>query len=287
MTQLSPFERLFPEMAGTRAPLPAEIESIYGPLMLLPPGDRPRVISNFVTTLDGVVSLAMPGKEGGRAISGNNRHDRLLVATLCALADAIVIGGGTLRTSAGHLWTAESQDPDFASAFATLRRSLGKTRPPLHVVITGRGDVDPTARMFQTGEVEALVVTTSAGAERLREVGLPAAVEVAATGDALPIDPRIALGRITEGRPMSLVLLEAGPRLTTSFLTARLVDELFLTIAPQLAGRDGSIERPSFVLGHLFAPDDPLWGNLIDVRRAASYLFLRYALTREQGLPAT
>ena len=103
----------------------------------------------------------MPGKEGGRAISGYNRHDRLLVATLCALADAIVIGSGTLRSSAGHIWTAESQDPDFASAFATLRRTIGKTRPPLHVVITGRGDVDPAARMFQTGEVPALVVTTS------------------------------------------------------------------------------------------------------------------------------
>ncbi len=287
MTQLSPFERLIQATTGARVPLPTEIESIYGPLALLPPIDRPRVISNFVTTLDGVVSLAMPGKEGGRAISGYNRHDRLLVATLCALADAIVIGSGTLRSSAGHIWTAESQDPDFASAFATLRRTIGKTRPPLHVVITGRGDVDPAARMFQTGEVPALVVTTTDGAERLRNAGLPAAVSVAAAGDALPVDPRAALDRITAAGPMGLVLLEAGPRLTTSFLAARLVDELFLTVAPQLAGRDGSVERPSFVLGHLFAPDDPLWGNLIDVRRAASHLFLRYALTREQGLPAT
>lgn len=280
MTPLPPFERLFEATTGAKVPLPPEIESIYGPLNFPTAADRPWVVSNFVSTLDGVVSLATPGKEGGRAISGGNRHDRLLVATLCALADAIVIGSGTLGSSEGHIWTGAAQNPDFADAFATLRRSLGKTSPPLNVVVTGHGDVDPAERMFQTGEVPALVITSADGAERLRRAGMPDTVEIAVAGDAPEIDPRIALELIVASRPMDLILLEAGPRLTTGFLAARLVDELFLTIAPQLAGRDASIERPGFASGHRFAPDDPLWGDLVDIRRAGSHLFLRYALAR-------
>jgi riboflavin biosynthesis pyrimidine reductase len=280
VTELVPFERPFqlPANAGTELPLPPDLESIYGPLTFPAHGDRPWVISNFVTTLDGVVSLAVPGAEGGRAISGDNLHDRLLVAMLCAVADAIVIGGGTLRTSPGHIWTASSIAPDFASAFAALRRELGKTGPPLNVVITGHGDIDPAERMFQTGEVPVLVITTEQGAERLRGRGLPEAVPVAVADGVPDIHPRTILNLIASGLPTGLILLEAGPRLTTAFLAARLIDELFLTLSPQIAGRDATSQRPGLAAGHLFAPDDPRWGNLVDIRRAGSHLFLRYAL---------
>jgi hypothetical protein len=39
---------------------------------------RPYVFANFVSTLDGAVSLGIPGKSGGGEISGFNRHDRAL-----------------------------------------------------------------------------------------------------------------------------------------------------------------------------------------------------------------
>lgn len=278
MTDLSPFELLFQAASGTEVPLPPEIRSIYGSLTFPSHDDQPWVISNFVTTLDGVVSLAVPGHEGGRAISGDSRHDRLLVATLCAVADAIVIGGGTLRTSPGHVWTATSLDPQFADAFATLRESLGKAGPPLNVIVTGHGDVDPAERIFQSGEAPVLVVTSEQGASRLRRAGLPAAVHVAVAGEAPEISPRIVLDVIAAEQDGSLILLEAGPRLTTDFLAARLIDELFLTLAPQIAGRDTSSMRPGLAAGHVFAPDDPLWGNLTDARRVGDHLFLRYTL---------
>lgn len=278
MTALSPFERYFQITTGVETPLPPEIASIYGSLTFPARDDRPWVISNFVTTLDGVVSLGVPGHDGGRAISGDNRHDRLLVATLAAMADAIVIGGGTLRTSPGHIWTPDYLLPEFAGPFAALRRALGKTGPPLNVVVTGRGDVDPAERMFQTDEAPALIITTEQGADRLGRLGFPAAAHVAVAQGAPRIDPRTILDLIVSRRPMVLILLEAGPRLTAEFLAARLVDELFLTLSPQIAGRDDASQRPGLAAGRVFAPDDPLWGNLIDVRRAGSHLFLRYAL---------
>jgi hypothetical protein len=56
----------------------------------------------------------------------------------------------------------------------------------------------------------------------------------------------------------------------------RFLDELFLTLAPQIAGRDRSVERPGLVAGKRFAAEHPLWGTLIGVKRGGSHLFLRY-----------
>ena len=49
------------------------------------------------------------------------------------------------------------------------------------------------------------------------------------------------------------------------------------TLAPQVAGRDTTLDRPGLVAGQLLAPDRPRWGALVDVKRAGSHLFLRYA----------
>ena len=61
---------------------------------------------------------------------------------------------------------------------------------------------------------------------------------------------------------------------------AQLIDELFLTLAPQVAGRDDGIERPGFVSGKLFAPENPVWGTLVGLKRGGDHLLLRYAFAR-------
>jgi hypothetical protein len=60
------------------------------------------------------------------------------------------------------------------------------------------------------------------------------------------------------------------------------LDELFLTLAPQVAGRDDTGERPGLVAGQRFAPEQPRWGELIGIKRGGSHLFLRYAFASEQ-----
>jgi primosomal protein N' len=61
------------------------------------------------------------------------------------------------------------------------------------------------------------------------------------------------------------------------FFAERRLDEQFLTLAPQIAGRDGAIKRPGLVAGKSFAPEHPLWGTLTGVKRGGNHLFLRYA----------
>jgi len=78
-------------------------------------------------------------------------------------------------------------------------------------------------------------------------------------------------------RKGDIILVEGGPQLMGDFFAEHLLDELFLTLAPQVAGRDASVERPGLVAGKQFAPDEPVWGRLMGVKRARSHLFLHYA----------
>ena len=85
--------------------------------------DRPYVIGNFVSTLDGVVSFEVPGKSGGGDISGFNEADRFIMGLLRASADAAIVGSGTLREVAqGHLWLAEHVYPEARDQYARYRR---------------------------------------------------------------------------------------------------------------------------------------------------------------------
>ena len=75
-----------------------------------------------------------------------------------------------------------------------------------------------------------------------------------------------------------LVLCEGGPHLIGDLMGAGLVDELFLTMAPQVAGRDARAPRLGFVAGRAFPLAEAPWADLVSVRRAADHLFLRYRL---------
>jgi len=73
------------------------------------------------------------------------------------------------------------------------------------------------------------------------------------------------------------VLCEGGPQVIGQLLRASLLDDVFLTLSPVLAGRDRAW-RPGMVGGVELLPDHGLWGRLASVRRQGSHLFLRYDL---------
>jgi riboflavin biosynthesis pyrimidine reductase len=188
----------------------------------------------------------------------------------------VVIGAGTLRAaSPDHRWTAEYIYPPLADAYRSLRATLGKPEPPLNVVVSASGDLDLERRLFRSGEVPVLIVTTAAGARRIGGE-LPPSVRVAAVGDAGLLSARAVLTAVCRVRPCERILVEAGPRLMGDFLAEEQLDELFLTLAPQVAGRDGAVARPGFVAGKRLAPEHPRWATLVGVKRGGCHLFLRY-----------
>jgi riboflavin biosynthesis pyrimidine reductase len=265
----APLEPLFESPGLPATELPEPLARLYGgPLGF----DEPRVVANFVQTLDGVVAIpSLP--RANRVIGGDSAEDRFVMGLLRAFADAVVLGSGTLAGSPKGLWTPEAAHPPAAEAFAQLRRRLGKPPVPELAVLTATGSVNPRHRAVEAG---ALVVTTDAGAARLAGT-LPGASEVVSLGPDPHLDPRAALD-LLRGRGHRLILSEAGPHLFGSLLRERLVDELFLTLSPLLAGRAGLDGRLSLVEEAHLVPDAALGGTLLSVRRSASHLFLRYAL---------
>lgn len=286
MIALTPLETLVDIDRGTALPLPPELAALYGRLQFPLRLGQPFVISNFVTTLDGVVSLNVPGHAGGGDISGRDQHDRMVMGVLRAVADAVIVGAGTLRAaSPQHLWTAEYIYPPLTEAYKQLRAFLKKSDPPLNVIVSARGAVDLKKRVFQSGEVPVLIVTTKNAEHRVHQDDLPPWVQVAAIESAGPLDARSIVEAVGHVRQSDAILVEGGPHLMADFLAQQCVDELFLTLAPQIAGRDDLSERPGLVAGKSFAPKHPLWGTLIEVKRGGSHLFLRYSLESARDQP--
>lgn len=283
MSALPALDSLYDVESGTELPLPPRLATLYGLLRLPPHPGRPYIIGNFVTTLDGVVALNEGDQSGGGEISGFDAHDRMVMGLLRAVADAVIVGAGTLQADANHLWTAEHIYPALAQDYQALRCALGKPAPPLNVIVTARGEIDGEPAVFRPGAVPVLVVTTTAGATRLRARRLPASVQTVAVQESGPLSAQAILDAVSRVRSSDVMLVEGGPHLMANFFAERLLDELFLTLAPQIAGRDGLVERPGLVAGKSFAPEQPLWGTLQGVKRGGNHLFLRYAFSHLSG----
>jgi len=227
----------------------------------------PGVYANFVSTVDGIVTL--PGdEESGHIISGGNEADRFVMGLLRASVDAVLIGATTFRKDRGHVWLPESIYPEAGALFADLRAQLGLPARPILVVVTASGRIDTG----QTALHDTLVVTSSVGEVRLRERLPPGARLIVI--DPPPFDGRLLLDRLrAEG--LQRILAEGGPTLVGTLLKRDLIDELFLTVSPRLFGRQSDDKRKSLVDGI------DLGGialRLLSIRRHDSFLFLRYQL---------
>jgi riboflavin biosynthesis pyrimidine reductase len=272
---MEPLSQLFDETTGDPLPLPPELLALYGPLRMEARADRPHVFANFVTSLDGIVSVDPP-RGSGAEISGGNAQDRAVMGLLRAVADAVVVGSGNLRAEGAHLWTPEHICPELAGPYARLRAALGKPPSPLQVIVTGGGDVDLTRPVF-SGALPSLVVTTAAGAERLRE--RRSGVRIAATAKGAGwISLREVLAAAGLG-PGARVLVESGPTSTAHYVAEGAVDELFLTRAPILVGRAREPRTLGLVEGRVFEPGT-VKARLASARRNGDFLFLRYAIGR-------
>ncbi len=285
---LAPLDVLFDGATGADASLSSTLAALYGRIAFPTEGARPWVVSNFVSSIDGVVAFNDPIPPDVSEISASNPHDRAVMGLLRALADAVIVGAGTLRAVPRHLWTAQYIYPPLAQEYAALRSALGKPAAPLSVIVSGSGDVDTTLPVFQQPDASALLVTTEAGAARLegRPLGPHAHVRAVGTHGEQGISARSTLDATLAALPTNagaapLILVEGGPLLLARFVAEGLLDEQFLTIAPQLVGRDDQYHRPGLIEGQRLAPDTPRWARLVSVRRAESFLFLRYRLSEE------
>lgn len=251
--------------------LPAELATLYGGKIGF---STPCLYANFVQSLDGVT--AIPGlPQSGRLIAGGSEPDRFVMGLLRACADAVLIGAGTLHGSPHTHWTAENAYPSAATLYAELRRRCGAPAKPALAVLTGSGSIDPQ----HPGLSEpALVLTSEEGAKRL-EGRLPAPAAIVPIADRPPLAAVSAVDAL-HARGYARILCEGGPTLFGALMESRLVDELFLTLSPQFAGRKADSRRLSLIENAELLPALSVTGRLLSARRAQSHLFMRYDLQR-------
>jgi riboflavin biosynthesis pyrimidine reductase len=275
---IAPLETLLAARHGRALKLPAALTRLYGQLRQPRARNGVYVFSNFVSTLDGVVSLQKRGHEGGGDISGFSAADRMVMGLLRATADAVIVGSGTLAADSRHVWTPQDICPELGDAYRLLRTALRKQAAPLNVIVSGSGRIDLRLPVFASGRVQTLVVTTATGAKRLRAQSVPQTLDIHAIPRCrLTISPTAILEAVARQVPGTAMLIEGGPRLLGDFYASRLLDEQFLTLAPQVVGREADDGRYSLVMGQVFGPESARWGALIDVRRGGNQLFLRYS----------
>ena len=182
-----------------------------------PEGPGPHVRVNFVSSVDGAVSV--DGRSGGLGTAA----DKTVFRLLRELADVVLVGAGTVR----------------AENYNGVRRpTRGRATPPPVAVVTGSADLDPTAKLFTDTVVPPLILTTASAPAERRAALADAGGEVVALPRLTPDALLAELGR----RGLRHVLCEGGPGLLGALQAADAVDELCLTISPLLvAGEAGRI----------------------------------------------
>jgi riboflavin-specific deaminase-like protein len=241
-----PVRRLLPDAAETT------VAEQLAPLDLKPLAlpERPYLLLNFATTLDG--RAAINGRSGpiGSAV------DTEMLQRLRTRVDAVMIGAGTMRAERyGRIVS----DPQLRA----YRERTGLAHDPLAVIVSNRLELPWDAALFTNGGGRVVVFTASDQepphtATRVTIVRHPDGVE---------------LDRVMEWlrkeRGIRSVLCEGGPTLHGRLREGGLADELFLTIAPKVAGGEG----PRILEGALPDVDNVELAWLLE---SESELFARY-----------
>jgi riboflavin biosynthesis pyrimidine reductase len=230
------FEVLFDH--GEPSPFADEALAGYGSLGFPePPSDRPWIYTNFVQSLDGIVSLLGKHASGGEI--SQSRADRWLMDLLRAHADGVLMGMNTLREeqrlrgpgSRGIVF--QVVEPELLR----LREKLGKGRQR-NMFVTHARDLDLSqGKVFDGEVVDVVIVTSPNGAMRLGTAATHPHIAVIAAGEGDRLDLPGAIRKLRSELGVQHLLCEGGPTLYGTLARADLVDEKFVTVSPVEVGQ--------------------------------------------------
>lgn len=186
------------------------------------PTNRPWVMLNMVATADGATAIeGVSGDLGGEG-------DRVVFAAIRATCDWIVAAAGTVRAERYGL-------PRGNEEIIAARTAAGRAPLPRLAVVTGSLDLDLDLPLFTSDDdrPRAVVLTgRSASPERVEALADVAEVVVL---DAPRPTPDLILAELAE-RGAKVVLVEGGPTFNGQLHDADVIDELCLTLSPQIVG---------------------------------------------------
>jgi riboflavin-specific deaminase-like protein len=181
---------------------------------------RPYLALNFATTLDGRAAIS------GRSGPIGSDADTEMLQRLRTRFDAVMIGAGTMRAERYGRMVSDPQ-------LRAYRERTLLTHDPLAVIVSNRFELPWDATLFTDGGGRVVIFTASE--ERPPKTETP--VTVVRHPDGVELDR--ALEWLLAERGIRSVLCEGGPTLHGRLREGGLADELFLTIAPKVAGGEG------------------------------------------------
>ena len=257
--------------------------------------ERPWTYANFVQSIDGIASFK--GQHAAGADISQSPEDRWLMDLLRALADTIITGIHTLveetlsapklNQGRGPVYRIEDE------SLRDLRARLGRKRERI-IFVTASGSVDPRSyRVFDGDQMDALILTTKAGANMLQ--GRIGQERLIIAGEDKTIDLPEAMLTLRKQMGVEHLLCEGGPTLYGSLARAGLIDEKFVTVSPieigllappeqdiTPAGTGSQLNlRPTTFMFPGFTSENAPWWRWMSCHRVGDHQFNRY---RRAGL---
>lgn len=248
-------------------PHPGEIDPAEAYAAIRPrPAGRPWVAALMAASADGAATV------GGRSGPLGGEGDRAVFRAVRAVADAIVVGAGTVRD--------EDYGPVRSPEHTAARRvAAGQEPHPRLVVVSGRLHLNPGQRLFAetdgTTPPPLVVHPPSTPAEARRRIEAVAELVELPAAVGRGVDPHALVAELGR-RHLGVVVVEGGPSLNGVLVAADVVDELCLTLdpmvvggsAPRIAHAPGEPEARRWTTAHLMEQDGVLFWRLVRDRRA-------------------
>jgi diaminohydroxyphosphoribosylaminopyrimidine deaminase/5-amino-6-(5-phosphoribosylamino)uracil reductase len=192
---------------------------------------RPFVALKAAITLDGKIATA---SGESRWITGESA--RKYGHKLRSLSDAVMVGIGTILKD---------------NPLLTVRKGIEKGKNPIRIIVDSKGKIPLDSRVFNSTEKARTNAKTIVALTELASPERRAAIRKSG-GEILPVrnqNGQVDLEHLMKElgkKEITSVLLEGGSLLNASFLKRKLVDKIYLFIAPKIIGGNKAI---SFIGG--------------------------------------
>jgi riboflavin-specific deaminase-like protein len=226
---------------------------------------RPYVVLNMVSTADGRATL------GGHSGAIGGEADKALFLGLRTAVDAVMAGAGTVRAERYRRLVRDIRR-------RRIRRERDLSEEPLACIVSGRLALDSDIPLLADPEARVAILTTSTAS--LPQECRADIRYIRAVRNGL-LDLPGAMAQLREHHGVRTLLCEGGPHLNAQLLAQGLVDELFLSLAPLLAGGDATSETLRILSGPELYP--PATFELVAALEHDSHLFLRYRVVMRRA----
>jgi riboflavin biosynthesis pyrimidine reductase len=212
-----------------------------------PPDDRPYTFINMVATIDGKTVI---GDRGEDVVGLGSKTDQVLMDRIERAADAVLIGGQTVRSTSAR-WSPKTH---------------------IRIAVTKSGEIPFDKAYFTDPEGKAFVACPEGAS-----FDIPTYVARIEAG-LTQVEPQVLAMKLRQVYGVKRLHILGGSEINAQFLSADLVDELFLTIAPKVKLGRG---LPTYAGGEPIPKDQLQQYRLVEHHVIADEVFLRYRRRRE------